>query len=380
MADDFDLYFDDNYVDGFNNDDEDLILPPLLSDDSEKIEQVIHIEDRKPENPPKTANITRKRKNISKSPKKLSSKKIVQEEEKLLKKLLKNELKSQKPKECMKFMQICVDSCLKYYLNDGKNVLKNSLAEFCPDSEIRDQESSIRNNLVCWRRKNANDPAKITQEIDFCLILRENDPILNENFLNDLRKNALPIEHRLTLVLLSVDHKFNAKKDDRLFEMCFSTKTNYHFVKNLEELAKYLASFTKSIAEKIFKLQKTQSQTFLDFAPCTSRQKMDAVHKGQSESEKKFVWRRMIHASCGSRPNAEQAAKVICEKYPTLRSLVDEYENLPDEKSRQSLLQNLIADPLTGVRVGPAISAAICLIFTSENPKELVDKKGNLEN
>lgn len=140
----------------------------------------------------------------------------------------------------------------------------------------------------------------------------------------------------------------------------FSRPFNIYYMDALTQVAKWLAAFTKAIAEKPFRLEKQRrSLNFLAPGGGGARKHNDPV----------LVWRTQIEQF----PNiGKDVAEAIVARYCSPRALAEAYRSCSNEQTAQLLLQDIIVrrgdGPLaTTRRVGPKLSVRIHHFFTAQD-------------
>lgn len=315
-----------------------------------------------------------------------SSKKTKILVEKEIKKRIKINAKAVQPKEALKNIRIFIDSRFRNF--DKKLKIVEAIKENSDSLMVIADEDLAVENSVCWKRQDPNDADALILEPDLCIILSAEELLeftakSGEDwlFLHVAKtRSQIAVDSNLRYIIFGLDHisRQNEKKSSKIFnlkQIIFETSmqngVTFHQEPDLPAVGRHLAECTKSVAEKYYKQRIKGLKDFLAFAPDLKSVKLN---ENQCEENVQLCWRRMLQTAIGGRPNADRAAKAISNIYRCPRQLLNAYAKLNSPVERELMLELLIADDLTKVRVGPSISTVVCRSFTLADPEVTVDK------
>ncbi|KAL2765242.1 crossover junction endonuclease EME1 isoform 2 [Daubentonia madagascariensis] len=151
--------------------------------------------------------------------------------------------------------------------------------------------------------------------------------------------------------------------EEALVDLQLHTEAQARIVQSWKELADFVCSFTKAVAEAPFK--KLRDQTSFSF--CVESDWAGGVKVDRCGRGLALVWRRQIQQL--NRVSLEMASAVV-DVYPSPQLLVQAYQQCFSEQERQNLLANIQVRRGEGVtstsrRVGPELSRRIYLQMTT---------------
>ncbi|KAK2584392.1 hypothetical protein KPH14_006776 [Odynerus spinipes] len=353
---------------------------------------------------------------IKKDKNKLKEERLKRQEnlakEKALKTIAAKKLKDIRPGECMKFMTVILDKCIKEYtfyseiltaLSDF-SISYNFISHIIPKSitwERNIEESSIdENNKVCTRTK------KQTEK--YIIVIWQWSEAVEKLIANTFCSIISSIrillpDYNMTLVIFGLEQYFTYHKkkkkshnnkgsknkshdkienfetykespeiskqqlDACLVEIQIIAKCNTRLIENPSDLALMVYQYTKAIAEIPYKLEKKQHFD-KEFNWYIAGDNRDTVRVDKDGNGLKRLWQQQL---CQFNLSSLEVAEAICTVYKSPAQLVEAYKNCtPTEGSK--LLENLpirrAAGPLTAIRrVGPELSKRIHVMYTSED-------------
>ncbi|XP_077184034.1 structure-specific endonuclease subunit EME1 [Paroedura picta] len=337
--------------------------------------------------------------------------KRLQEQERERKKALAKLQKAQRPKECLKHIQIVLDPGL-LQVEGGGQVLTTLQSMDC--------SYAIANQAVpcsiTWRRKTGIAQAEEDNWIEepniLVLVLLEDFVSMIRNYKQDsmegstvtLQSFVAKIKKKIpgktvAMAVVGLDKYFschsseakeqgkqrNRKKkalptaelsrvdvEEALVGLQLPTGVQVRILESWKEFADFAGMFTKAVAEAPFKRERdTPCFSFCLEGDWIGGAKVDCSGKGLLQ-----VWKRQFQQF--NRVSLEMANAIVA-RYPSPQLLVQAYNTISSEQDRQNLLAAIPVRRGDGVtattrRVGPELSKRIYLQMTSCNPDLSLDE------
>lgn len=144
------------------------------------------------------------------------------------------------------------------------------------------------------------------------------------------------------------------------------TDVMVYLLETSEELAEFVRTFSKAVAEKPAKKDRLQT-AFFDVGVSTV--KVDKNGQGLLK-----VWRQQLLQFKNISPDIADA---IVQAYPSPHLLMEAYRKCNDSNDQEKLLENIVVRRGAGVletsrRVGKEMSRRIHTFVTSSNPSEVI--------
>ncbi|XP_073902099.1 crossover junction endonuclease EME1 isoform X2 [Castor canadensis] len=159
--------------------------------------------------------------------------------------------------------------------------------------------------------------------------------------------------------------------EEALVDLQLHTEAQARIVQSWKELADFVCTFTKAVAEVPFKRLRDQTS----FSFCLESDWAGGVKVDRAGRGLALVWRRQIQQL--NRVSLEMASAIV-DAYPSPQLLVQAYRQCFLEQERQNLLADIQVRRGEGVtstsrRVGPELSRRIYLQMTSVQPDLSLD-------
>nr|XP_045014083.1 crossover junction endonuclease EME1 isoform X2 [Jaculus jaculus] len=328
---------------------------------------------------------------------------------------LANQLKAQRPEECLKHITVVLDPALLQMEGGGQLLGALQSMECCCAIEAQAVPCS-----VTWRRRTGlvEDGEDWVEEPTLLVLLLTKDfvsmvynskqggPGSGEKGKETLQGFVTDVMARtggkaLSLVIVDQEGCFRTQNPLRrkkqgmankqpkekqrqrpepstgcmvsraLVDLQLHTEAQARIVQSWKELADLTCAFTKAVAETPFKKLRDQSGfSFCLESDWAGGAKVDRTGRGLA-----LVWRRQIQQL--NRVSLETASAIV-DAYPSPRLLVQAYRRCFSEQERQNLLADIQVRRGEGVtstsrRVGPELSRQIYLQMTTMQPDLSLD-------
>ncbi|XP_020289793.1 crossover junction endonuclease EME1 [Pseudomyrmex gracilis] len=328
--------------------------------------------------------------------------------EKALRAIEKKKSRDVKPGECMKFMEVELDSGIDAFVfhKDIKSTLLNADVKFNVIAQLIPNSITWRRNIEenyvgddnQVRVRKSSQPEKHAIVIwDSCQTVSH---VADDTFCAVVRSTCdLIPDHTVTLVIFGTEDYFAYRKkrksarnpggkgsrcnnnDGRFktlpvisrqqLELCLTEiqlnlRCNSRSIENAQDLALMVYQYTKSISEIPYKSRKESQENKFDWYATGDNR--NTVRVDRNGNGLKRLWQQQL---CQFNLCGLEIAEAICAVYPSPARLFKAYENCTPEEG-MNLLKDIpirrAAGPLTAVRkVGPELSKKIYIMFTSEN-------------
>ncbi|XP_065224426.1 crossover junction endonuclease EME1 [Planococcus citri] len=308
-------------------------------------------------------------------------------------------LKRSKPGECIKYITILLDSNIINCEFSAELLMALRTAEI--QYKVEDQDIS---NSALWIRKLEDDSEKTETHMLILWTCSEFLDLLKLDRLDSTiqrHQNSYP-EYQITIVIFGIEEYFrfqktlknrqlkskiteervsakNTKKETQFtppfYDLAAVEKSmiklqllfnlQYRFVETSQDLGLFVAQFTKSLAEKPFKLERCKKQETIDwFASADSK---ESVRVDVSGNGLLALWQQQI---CQFPNVGLDVSQSIVAEYPSPQMLIEAYDKCANRKQAELLLQDIPIrrshGPLTSCRrIGPELSKKVFLFFNN---------------
>ncbi|XP_025421030.1 crossover junction endonuclease EME1 isoform X1 [Sipha flava] len=313
----------------------------------------------------------KQKKRLSKEEK--EEKKKIEMARKNIKKKLADELKRLSPKECMKYITVHIDVNLQ---NQGYS--EQIISEIqSTDVKYKIESNTSVSHSVTWSRQisdtNSEDESfmLLIWDFEFVKKLILSDQLIEKiNFIKIYKSQLSIIIHCTTDELKKTRSKKNSQlsRSDMLKsleQMLLSCSISFRFIENKNEISLAILYYTKSIAQKPFKLNKyKEEQDGCNWYASGHTKNCISVDKNGTGLSQ--LWRQMLSQFplC-----TLEISEAISSVYTSPITLLKAYENCRSRLEGETLLQDIPVrrgfGPLaSNRRIGPELSKKIYIFFT----------------
>ncbi|VVC36227.1 Hypothetical protein CINCED_3A003417 [Cinara cedri] len=297
-------------------------------------------------------------------------KKMEEKARKDAKKKLTEELKRLNPKECMKYITIHIDINLQ-----NQDYCQQILSEIqSTDAKYIIESNSFVSHSITWSRQVSDN---ISEDEHFMLLIWDFDYVTNlivSNQLIEQINNLKLYKPKLSIIIYSTAvqlKKTKSKKNsssnilNNLQQMLLCCHVSFRFIENKNDIGLAILYFTKSIAQRPYKLNKyKEEQDGCDWYASGHTKNCITIDKNGTGLTQ--LWRQMLSQFplC-----ALETSEAIASVYSSPIALLQAYDNCSTRLEGETLLQDIPVrrgfGPLaSNRRIGPELSKKIYIFFT----------------